>query len=104
MFKMKIASFIPLFINEDYLLPCLNKQLLGMECTGCGIQRAVVLLFNGEFIEAFKMYPAIYPLIALLGFLLLDNIITIKYANKISIFLMIASVATILINYILKFF
>ena len=101
---MKIVSFIPLFINEDYLLPCLNKQLLGIECTGCGIQRAAVLLFNGEFIEAFKMYPAIYPLIALLGFLLLDNIITIKYANKISIFLMIVSVTTILINFILKFF
>ena len=101
---MKIASSILLFINEDYMLPCMNKQLLGIECTGCGIQRAAVLLFHGEFVEAFKMYPAIYPLILLLGFLLLDNLMTIKYANKISIFLMIASVATILINFILKFF
>jgi len=101
---MKIASSILLFLNEDYMLPCMNKQLLGIECTGCGIQRAAVLLFHGEFIEAFKMYPAIYPLILLLGFLLLDNLMTIKYANKISIFLMIASVTTILINFILKFF
>ena len=101
---MKIASSVLLFINEDYMLPCMNKQLLGIECTGCGIQRAAVLLFHGEFIEAFKMYPAIYPLILLLGFLLLDNLMTIKYANKISIFLMIASVATILTNFILKFF
>ena len=100
---MKIASSVLLFINEDYMLPCMNKQLLGIECTGCGIQRAAVLLFHGEFIEAFKMYPAIYPLILLLGFLLLDNLMTIKYANKISIFLMIATVTTILINYILKF-
>jgi len=101
---MKIASSILLFLNEDYMLPCMNNQLLGIECTGCGIQRAAVLLFHGEFVEAFKMYPAIYPLILLLGFLLLDNLMTIKYANKISIFLMIASVATILINFILKFF
>ncbi|MFC2147015.1 MAG: DUF2752 domain-containing protein [Eudoraea sp.] len=100
---MKIASSILLFINEDYMLPCMNKQLLGIECTGCGIQRAAVLLFHGEFVEAFKMYPAIYPLILLMGFLLLDNLMTIKYANKISIFLMIATVTTILINYILKF-
>ncbi len=77
---------------------------MGIECTGCGIQRAAVLLYHGEFVEAFKMYPAIYPLILLLGFLLLDNLMTIKYANKISIFLMISSVATILINFILKFF
>ena len=88
---------------EDYMLPCMNKKLLGIECTGCGIQRAAVLLFHGEFVEAFKMYPAIYPLILLMGFLLLDNLMTIKYANKISIFLMIATVTTILINYILKF-
>ncbi len=101
---MKIASSILLFLNEDYMLPCMNKQLLGIECTGCGIQRAAVLLYHGEFVEAFKMYPAIYPLILLLGFLLLDNLMTIKYANKISIFLMISSVATILINFILKFF
>ncbi|MBT8182724.1 DUF2752 domain-containing protein [uncultured Eudoraea sp.] len=101
---MKIALSILLFIGEDYLLPCLNKQLLGIECTGCGIQRAAVLLFHGEFIEAFRMYPAIYPLILLTGFLLLDNFMKIKYANKISIFLIITSVATILINYILKFF
>jgi len=101
---MKIASSTGLLINEDYLLPCLNKQLLGVECTGCGIQRAAVFLFHGEFVEAFKMYPAIYPLILLTAFMLLDNFMKIKYANKISIFLIITSVATILINYILKFF
>lgn len=85
------------------MLPCMNKQLFGLECTGCGIQRAAVLLFHGEFIEAFKMYPAIYPLIALSGFLLLNNFMRIKHENKISIFLMITTVSTILINYILKF-
>lgn len=101
---MKILSSILPLINEDYMLPCMSKQFLGMECTGCGIQRAVALLFQGEFVEAFLMYPAIYPLIMLLGFLLLDNLMTIKYGNKISIFLMIATVATILINFVLKFF
>lgn len=101
---MKIAVPLLLLINEDFMLPCMNKQFLGIECTGCGIQRAAVLLFHGEFVEAFLMYPAIYPLILLLGFLLLDNLMTIKYANKISIFLMIATVTTILINFILKFF
>ena len=34
------------------MLPCLNKTLLGVECTGCGAQRAVVLLFQGEFPES----------------------------------------------------
>ncbi|WP_297797094.1 DUF2752 domain-containing protein [uncultured Eudoraea sp.] len=100
---MNTTSAIILFTNEDYMLPCMNKQLLGLECTGCGIQRAAVLLLHGEFTEAFKMYPAIYPLIVLFGFLVLNSFITIKHENKISIFLMITTVSTILINYILKF-
>ena len=47
---------------EEYMLPCLNKKLFGVDCLGCGIQRALSLLIHGEFIAAFKMYPAIYTL------------------------------------------
>ena len=86
------------------MLPCMSKQLLGMDCPGCGLQRAVVFLFQGEFLAAFKMYPAIYSIIFLFGFLALDFFFKIKYANKISIFLMISSVVLILTNFILKFF
>lgn len=93
-----------LFTAEDFMLPCLNKKLLGVECPGCGLQRSVSLLFQGEFVAAFKMYPAIYAIILLLGFLLVDTFFNIKYANKITIFLLMTTIALILINYILKFF
>lgn len=97
---MKLVLFF--FSVKDYMLPCLSKQVLGIECPGCGIQRAVYLLFQGEFFAAFKMYPAIYPILALFGFLFLDQFIKIKYVNKIIISLMIISVLSILINYFLK--
>jgi uncharacterized protein YqgC (DUF456 family) len=42
------------------MLPCLFKTLFGMECLGCGFQRALFLLFHGNFFAAFKMYPALY--------------------------------------------
>ena len=45
---------------EDFMIPCLNKKLFGFDCPGCGIQRAYSILFQGDFIAAFKMYPAIY--------------------------------------------
>ena len=57
---------------EDYMLPCLNKKMFGIDCLGCGMQRAFVLLFRGEFVEAFKMYPAIYTLIILALFILVN--------------------------------
>lgn len=87
---------------DEYMLPCLNKKYLGFECMGCGIQRSIALLLRGEFTEAFLMYPAIYPLIALLGILVLNQFISFKYANKSIIFLAILTVATIIISYTIK--
>lgn len=87
---------------EDNMLPCLSKQVLGFPCPGCGIQRAVSLLFKGEFYAAFLMYPAIYPILALFTFLVLDVFVKIKYSNQISIGLMITSVVFILGNYVIK--
>jgi len=49
------------------MLPCLFKTLFGIECLGCGFQRSVFLLFQGDFSGAFKMYPAIYTSLLFLG-------------------------------------
>lgn len=100
---MKLASIEIAASLEDYMLPCLNKEFLGVECPGCGLQRAVVLLFRGEFADAFYMYPAIYTLILLFVFLMADQLFTIRYSNKISIVLMLSTVFLILTNFILKF-
>jgi hypothetical protein len=89
-------------LMENNLLPCLNKQLLGVECPGCGLQRAVLLLFDGDFAGAFYMYPALYPMVLLMVFLVLDQLIKIKYANIISIVLMISTVTFILTNFLYK--
>lgn len=87
---------------EEYMLPCLNKKYLGFDCMGCGIQRSIALLFKGEFTEAFFMYPGIYPLIALLGILLINQFTSLKYANKAINILAILTIATIVISYIIK--
>ncbi|MBD0778671.1 DUF2752 domain-containing protein [Maribacter sp. ANRC-HE7] len=88
---------------DDYMLPCLNKKFFGIECPGCGAQRAISFLFKGEFADAFAMYPAIFTIIPLLVFLLADSFFTIKHSNTIIITLMVSSVILILGNYILKF-
>ena len=87
---------------EDFMLPCLNKQLFGIDCLGCGIQRATALLFKGEFIAAFKIYPAIYSLLLLAGFLLLNLFVKFRLANIIKIFLIALNILIIVISYALK--
>ena len=84
------------------MLPCLNKKLFGLECFGCGFQRATVLFFRGEFIAAFKMYPAVYPLLLLGLFVILSMFFKIKYAHKIKIVLAILSGVIIIVSYFYK--
>ncbi len=87
---------------EEYMLPCLNKQLFGIECLGCGIQRATAFLFKGEYIAALKTYPAIYSLILLILFLLFNLVVKFKYATPIKIILIATNVLIIVISYCIK--
>lgn len=48
---------------EDFMLSCPSKKFLGVECFGCGAQRAIVMVFEGRFAEAFHMFPAVYTLL-----------------------------------------
>ncbi|GAA4244107.1 MULTISPECIES: DUF2752 domain-containing protein [Winogradskyella] len=89
---------------EDYMLPCLNKQLLGFDCMGCGLQRSVALILNGQLIDAFFMYPAIYTLIAFFGFLIVNSFKNFKHGNKIIIILALANVLIIVISYLIKLY
>lgn len=89
---------------EDFMLPCLNKQLFGIECLGCGIQRATVLLFKGDFILAFKMYPAIYTLFLLAVFLIFNLFIKFKHDYTIKMGLIFLNVSIVVVSYFIKIF
>ncbi|CAM1353562.1 DUF2752 domain-containing protein [Tenacibaculum insulae] len=87
---------------EDYMLPCLNKKLFGVDCLGCGIQRALNLIVHGEFIAAFKMYPAIYTLLIFVGIIIINLFYKLKYAQKIISILAIINIFIIVISYVIK--
>jgi hypothetical protein len=89
---------------EEFMLPCLNKKLFGMDCPGCGAQRAAAFLFDGEFVAAFKMYPAIYPLLFLAIFLVINIFVKFKYSEKIKVILIVTSILCILANFIIKLY
>jgi hypothetical protein len=70
---------------EKYMLPCLSKTLFGVECLGCGFQRGFLLLLQGDFGGAFKMYPAIFTTLLFLGILGLNLIDKNRSYKKIII-------------------
>ena len=89
---------------DQYMLPCLNKNLFGIECMGCGLQRSVALVSKGDFIDAFYMYPAVYTLILLFVVIGINAFKKFEYANKIILILAIVNAVIILTHFILKTF
>ncbi|UOB18199.1 DUF2752 domain-containing protein [Abyssalbus ytuae] len=87
---------------NDYMIPCVNKKLFGVECPGCGMQRAVGLLFEGNFSGAFKMYPAIYTLIILILFLFFNLFYKFKFDFKIKVALITINIIIIVTSYVIK--
>lgn len=91
-------------LTEDFMIPCLNKTFLGMECMGCGGQRAFWALIHGDFIAAFRYYPAIYTLILFAAFLIINHFYAIRHSEKIKIILVVVNIAVILGNFLIKLY
>mgnify|MGYP000577582123 FL=1 len=87
---------------DDFMLPCLNKTLFGVDCLGCGIQRSISLIFQGQFVAAYKMYPAIFTLFVLAIFLIFNLFIKFKHDYKIKMGLIILNVIIVVISYLFK--
>lgn len=89
---------------EEYMLPCLTKKFLGIECFGCGSQRAFVLLIKGQFTDAFNLFPAIYTLIPFLLLLGLNFIDKSRNYHKYIVSLGIINAVVMVSSYFIKHF
>ena len=87
---------------EELMLPCMNKQLCGIDCPGCGTQRATSLLLNGDFSAAFYMFPAIYSTILLFLLLGLHFIDRRRSYQNIIITVAIINAVIMIFSYIYK--
>ena len=87
---------------ENLMIPCLFKALFGIECLGCGFQRAVVLLFKGDFTDAFYRYPAIYMVLIFIALFVLDKVFKPKKYTKALSLVGVVTMVFILGGYIYK--
>ena len=87
---------------DEYMLPCLSKTIFGFECLGCGFQRSFVFLINGNFIDAFKMYPAVFTLLGLFLFILINFKMKFKHSEKIISRLAYLNLSIMIVNYLIK--
>ena len=92
------------FVNwlEKHQVSCFYKSVLGVECPGCGMQRAIIALLRGDLIESLRLYPALLPTIALLLFLIAHLFLNLKHGAKILLYLFIFNAAIIVFSYLYK--
>ena len=89
---------------DEYMLPCMWKRTFNVDCMGCGMQRSIALILEGEFVAALYMYPAIYTLIAMFTFLLIHLKFHFKSGHKILLGLFILNISIIVISFLIKTF
>jgi hypothetical protein len=94
-----------LFINwlQNHLLPCPFKYLTGIDCPGCGFQRAIIALTKGKLHESFLLYPPAIPLLLIGGFYITNRFVKLdddKGTLKKFLFLLAGTV--IMVSYSIK--
>lgn len=88
---------------ENHAAPCLFKSIFGLDCPGCGTQRAIIELLKGNFTESLKAWPALLPVTLMLCYLALFLVFRFKNGHKILIVFFIVNAIIITGNYIFKF-
>lgn len=88
---------------QNHLIPCPFKYLTGIDCPGCGFQRSIIALLQGDFHKSVGLYPPAIPLLLFFGYGLADKYLkldTPKFIIKKSLFMLVGSI--VLISYCIK--
>ncbi len=89
---------------ERNMSPCFYKKYFGMECPGCGMQRSIIALLKGNFIDSFFLYPGLFPTIILIVFSVFHIIFKFKNGADIIKWLFFFNLTVVLGNFIIKTF
>ena len=84
------------------MLECHWKSTFGIECFGCGFQRSMVALFEGDFLESIRLYPAAIPLLITIVYTILHLRYKYKRGARNIVILFSFTVFLILANFLWK--
>ncbi|MDQ7947772.1 MAG: DUF2752 domain-containing protein [Pedobacter sp.] len=87
---------------QAHLLACPIKSLSGLDCPGCGFQRSVIALLQGDLSRSVQLYPATIPLIGMGIFAFAHLKLDFKHGALVIKIFYIAISIIILTKYIYK--
>ena len=87
---------------EQNLFTCSFKSLLGIECPGCGMQRAFIALLRGDLILSLKTNPSLIPFISTVFYTILHIIIGFTNGARNIVWLFSFTVLIMVVNFVIK--
>jgi len=100
--KMEICwnSFIDWLEHQQGA--CFYKKYFGIECPGCGMQRAFIELLKGNIVESIILYPALLPMIFMISYLIAHIIFKFRKGYLVLKISFIFTVSIIVVHFIFK--
>jgi hypothetical protein len=87
---------------NDHLLTCPFKSMTGIDCPGCGMQRSVIKLLEGDVAQSIAYHPAGTTTLIMIVFLILHTKFDFKHGARALTILFILNIVLITGNYIYK--
>ena len=81
---------------------CPFKSMTGIDCPGCGMQRSVIKLLEGDVAQSIAYHPAGTTTLIMIVFLILHSKFDFKHGARALTILFILNIVLIIGNYIYK--
>ncbi|NTE04878.1 DUF2752 domain-containing protein [Agrobacterium tumefaciens] len=89
---------------QNHLLTCPFKALTGIDCPGCGFQRSIIALFQGNFHKSWLLYPPTIPVILLFVIAGILYKFPVKHQSLVLKILILVVGNFVMISYLYKMF
>ena len=87
---------------EQHLFTCSIKQLIGLDCPGCGMQRAFIALLKGNFTQSLIFNASLIPFLITIGFTICHLIYNYKNGAQLIVVFFSSTVVIMMSQFIVK--
>jgi hypothetical protein len=87
-----------------FLIPCPLKKLTGIDCPGCGFQRSLLALIDGDLNKSLHLYPATIPYILTAVYVILSLKFRFDRSDLIKKILFLITGSIMMVSYIYKMY
>jgi len=87
---------------EHHLFACFFKSHFGIECPGCGMQRALLSLLKGDLSESIAYHAALIPFLVTISLLIMQLFLKRENGGKYVMWAFIITSAITLIQFVVR--